>query len=309
VTSVARSNFVAGIQAFDVALANRFVIAGTPEAEFVRRGLNVAVYNLLETFVSERASELAAYINSGHLGFNDLPEAMQRRSVKNVLSVAAAKVRHVDAVDLMTFIEPVGQSLAAVRGPVKLSGLIWAWTGSNMQGDDYFGALRSLHVKEPGTAVREISGFLKFGTQDISGNDLNVKLELESFAASRHQAAHDSRYSATVLWLTNASMTARKLAIGFDALASASAFLLRAGDQAFLQDPLFMSAQKVPVRRVEKRQRDFAAYRPGAVNAYKVDTNEAVLFKAAIAQSASNELVVLFGRNGTVVDWSFPAVG
>jgi len=307
-TSSARADFLKGLGALNEAAADPFVIGNTDPAAFVRRGMAVALYNLLETYVFERVGELAAFVSSGQLNFGDLPTRLQGRAVRSTLNVAASRVKYVEDVDLAGFTSPLGASLSSVSGPAVLSGYVWGWPGSNMGSSDYFGALRGFHVRSPAETVRVVSGQLGFQIVDPNGSDLKMAKQLTDFANARHEAAHNARHSVSALWLRGTSDLALKFAVCFDALASVGASFLRANDAAFVADEDHVGPSSIVLRSVEQRGSDFAEYFGTRRRAKHVDRDGDALFRAAATRCGKRELLVALDRAGNVTNWAVPEV-
>ncbi len=69
-------------------LNSPLVRAGDAVGSFLRRGLTIVSYNLLEAFVAERVEEVAKHINSGISHFGDLPDPLQKAATVDVVRVA-----------------------------------------------------------------------------------------------------------------------------------------------------------------------------------------------------------------------------
>lgn len=307
-SSNARASLIEGLGAFEDAISDPAVIEASPKGAFLRRGLAVAVFSLLEGFLLERIEELALFINTGTLEFGDLPEKLQQQSIKNVLEVAAARVRHIDVLDIQAFSRDIGTSLAATTGSIALSPLTWAWKGSNLAVTDYALALKYFHVDSPFGSVLEVSRRLGFTTTDLSGNALNLAEHLKQFADTRHAAAHSSRTAISVMWLGSRVNLVKQFAIGFDALASASAAQLRNADSRFLADQKWCNPSRIRVRSVVERKKDYAEFVEGRANAFRTDKNGDSLYRQAAARSAQDQLLVRIGASGKILNWAFPAV-
>ncbi len=104
------------LEAFKATCDEPAVRLADPVGEFLRRGMTVAAYNLLETFIDDRLGELASYVNTGHVQFVDLPERLQKRAIRNTLAVANARFGRgsIELMDLRTTAASLGRSLGAV---------------------------------------------------------------------------------------------------------------------------------------------------------------------------------------------------
>src|ERR1700729_3202337 len=91
----ARSQFLAGLRALRQSLDNPLVSASDDVGAFLRRGLTIVSYNLLESFMSARLEELAKHINSGYTHFIDLPDRLQRAATLDVLRFANSRMQRI----------------------------------------------------------------------------------------------------------------------------------------------------------------------------------------------------------------------
>ncbi len=310
-SSPARDAFLSGRASLQTALDQPFVRAADATGDFIRRGLTVAAYNLLETFVADRLTELTAHINGGHTQYVDLPDALQRSAITNTLRVSARRQRRVtsDLNSLRAFAGEVGTSLAAVGRTIKLSPFTWLWEGSNMEAGDVSRALRLLHSDPPWESVRRLAGRLGFAVADFSGTPIDYGVELDRLASERHACAHDSTYGVSTIWLRSVPELILRYAISFDILASVSAQLLRDGHGDFLKDTKWMRDSRVTVRIVRERRKDYGEYKENIARAKHVDNDGDILFAAACARAERTEAVVRLSITGEVVTWAIPFVG
>jgi hypothetical protein len=309
-SAASREAFLSGLDAFRNAVDEPTVRATNGTGDFLRRGLTVAAYNLLETFIADRFGELAAHINSGQTQFPDLPERLQRRAITQVLEVAKNKMRHVqgDVQDLMDFAASVGQSLSAVDRSLQLSPFTWLWPGSNMAAEDYSSALRFFHVAEPWLAARELAARLAFPVQDFQGSPIDLKQDLADLASERHRCAHEASYGVTTLWIRALPTRILRTGLVLDILASIGASLIRQGNASYLGDDKWLTAGRVRLRFVRQRARDYGEYTEASSRAKAIKADGRTLFRDACSRNISLEAVVFQDASGQILDWSIPAV-
>ena len=308
--SPARAAFLGGFRAFQTALDEPSVRAANDTGQFLRRGLTVAAYNLLETFVIDRTSEIAAHINAGETQFLDLPERLQRRAITNTIAVANSQLRfdRRELSELRTYSLTLGGSLSTVGHALDLSPLTWLWPGSNMAAWDLRDALRFLHVDQPWQNLRRIAGRMSFVIDDFNGDALNFEAELAALAQERHRCAHVASYGVTTVWLRAVPEQILRYAVGFDALGSASAELLRRGDPHMLANRRWMHDGRVQLRFVRERGVDYAEYVEGRARAHRTGPDRSALLAAAAGRCGQGEILVEQARTKDVVSWSIPSI-
>jgi hypothetical protein len=310
VTSLARDSFLSGIRAFVAACDLQPVRAHDDVGLLLRRGMTVAAYNLLETFLDDRLLELATHVNGGSTQFLDLPERLQKRSISQTLAVAAVRLRRsaLDIADLRAYSQSVGTSLSAVGSALALSPLMWAWTGSNLSSDDVSTMLKSFQVESPWNAALGLAGRLGFQTVDLNRDAIDLKEDLDALATERHKSAHVASHSITSLWLRAVPDRLSRIAVSVDVMASAGAHLLRVGDAAMLAGQSFDPASRLRFRFVRERSRDFAETLEGKTKAYRVSPDGDQLYAAARSRCADLEVAVRQGPASDVRNWSMPCV-
>jgi hypothetical protein len=273
--------------------------------------MTVAAYNLLETYVDDRLSELASYVNTGHVQFIDLPERLQRRAIRNTLTVADARFGRgaIEMTELRATAASLGRSLGAVTTALELSGMTWAWKGSNMASADLSAALNSFHVQTPWESMLKVAARLRFATTDaITGLPVKLNEDLDSLALERHKCAHVASHGVTTIWLRAVPVRILRVAASFDVLASCAASKLRSGDAAYFGDVNWLTADRVRIRSVQERSRDFAEYVEGRSAAYRVDRDGNALFAAACGRSQDLEACARFDSAGQLINWTIPLV-
>lgn len=273
--------------------------------------MTVAAYNLLETFVDDRLGELAGHVNTGHVQFLDLPDRLQKRAIRNTLAVADARFGRgsIELADLRTTAESLGRSLGAVSRTLELSGMTWAWKGSNMASGDLSVALNLFHVQKPWESMLKIANRLNFATTDaITGNPVNLSADLDGLAAERHKCAHVASHGVTTIWLRALPVRILRVAASFDVLASCAASKLRAGDIDFFGDANWLTTRRIKIRSVRERSRDFAEYVEGRTAAHRVGPDGDTLFAAACGRAQDLEACARFDSAGQLITWTVPRV-
>lgn len=304
-SSPSRTALLHGLEGLRAASLEPVVRGSNPAGEILRRGLAVSSYNLLETFVEGRLHELANYINQGTLHFSDLPDMLQKRATRTALEVGTSRIKRMAEPDVRNFIRGVGESVAAIDGPIKLSPLTWLWPGSNMGASDFAGILRSFHVKTPWTEVDALS--LALGLPATSSSTLSAESQFKDFVRERHSAAHNPSHHVSNLQIPLSIDLLTKFAVAFDVFASVAAQALKQGTPGYLVDENWTPG-RVGFRQIRERSNDWAEFSATGSTAYRVGKDlHGVTVGAASRCGASDALVVL-KASGEVHDWSIPAV-
>jgi len=302
--SAARAQFLTGVGSFRSSVDESFVFASNDMGLFLRRGLTVAGFNLLETFIVDRLRELASYVNDGHVQFLDLPERLQVRTVRNTLAVAQSRMRRLGGANMSEvrrFSRDIGRSLLAVDANLHLTEMAWLWSGSNIGSEDFKAVLRDFHVGDPWRQVLELNTRIGFALADY-------RQPLESLARERHSCAHDAAHQVTSAWLRTIPDLVLALGLAFDALCSVAAGRLRRADPSFLGDEQWTSSARVKLRFVRRRSDGFAEEAEGRSKAVRVGADLQEILANAQLRCREDELLVRTDGAGLVVGWSLPNI-
>lgn len=298
----ARRNFINGLVALQQSLNTPLVSGTDAVGEFLRRGLAIVSYNLLEAFVSNRLIEVADHINSGVSHFSDLPESLQKAAALDLLRIANSKARRarMDVQTAVSFAASVGESLAASSGPVRLSPMTWEWEGSNMSAEDVQRALRLFHVETPWDTIKEISRRAGFNIPD-------PKTTLVGLLRERNKSAHDSSYQVSNLWIRAVPNQLLMIGMGIDIAISVAANQIHLANSLFLKNEKWVNANKLAFRFIRQRPGAWAELLEGRTRAVHVNKDREHLVKnAVVASKGKLEIIVIQNVSQQTVDWIYP---
>lgn len=305
--SRARDSLVRGHAALAEICQEALVMESTERGAFLRRGLVVAAFNLLETFVLERIEEFVSYANGGTAHFSNLTDEDQRRILQHTLKVAQRRLQRAnhDLSDLIQAAGAVGTSLDRRKVGLELHAYAMQWEGSNMSSEDLKTALRRLHVASPFQEISSIAGVMGFPVTDPFGQTINSKADLEALAELRHRCAHDSSTQVSSLELRSIPGSILRIAASFDVLGSAGACEMRSANARFFADADYVKAASLDARRIEQRQTGYALVKRSGLGAEKVEKSLSDLTSLAIARIKAPGFVVIHNMQREVVEW-FP---
>lgn len=301
-SSAARKSFLASLESLRQSLDSPLVSGSDAVGSFLRRGLTIVSYNLLEAFVAARLSEIAAHVNGGVAHFGDLPDKLQRAATSDVLRIANSRVQRAgwDLTSAVAFTTQVGNSLAASSGPLQLSPLTWQWPGSNMGAEDARRAMRLFHVQSPWSTIATISNRTGIGIPDPSATMAGLLRE-------RNYCAHESAYQVSNLWIRAVPHQIQTIAMGFDIAISVSAHELHVGQRDFLNDEDWMCPSRITFRFIEQRKSKWVEILEGATRAAHINADMDLLLRNAINSSrGKHQLVIVRDQALQVLDWVYP---
>ncbi len=299
-----RRQFLAGLEALRLSLDSQLVSGSDAVGSFLRRGLTIVSYNLLESFISTRLDEIANYINSGLTHFIDLPDKLQRAATVDVMRFANSRMQRSrwDPASALPFMTSIGESLAASSGPLKLSPLTWQWSGSNMIADDLHRAMRLFHVASPWQTIEMFSNRTGHSMPD-------PKTTVESLLRERNLCAHESSYQVSNLWIRAVPYQLQVIGMGVDIAISVSAQEMHLANSDFFQDINWMSSNRIQFRYVQQRSRTWAEMMEGKTRAFRVGNDKDSILREAINRArGKHQIVVVQNEVLQPIDWIYPEV-
>lgn len=302
--SDSRSQFLAGLEALRKSLDSSLVSASDDVGAFLRRGLTIVGYNLLETFIASRLEEVARHINSGSSHFIDLPDRLQKAATFDVLRFASSRLQRNqwDPTAAFPFMTEIGESLAASVGPVRLSSLTWQWLGSNMSAEDLHRAMRLFHVERPWETIENISN-------RIGSPMLNPKKTVEGLHRERNSSAHDSAYQVSNLLIRAVPAQLQVIGMAADTAISVAAHEMHLANTDFYSNENWMSGRRISFRYVKQRSSTWAEILEGTSKAYRVGKDQGKAVKDAIARARGKyQVVVVQNDHSQLTDWLYPEV-
>ncbi|NJC11908.1 hypothetical protein F4558_001734 [Micromonospora profundi] len=301
-TSKARESFLTGIEALRTSIDTPLVSGGDTVGSFLRRGLTIVAYNLLEAFMVERLEETATHVNAGIGHFSDLPERLKKAATQDLLKVANAQLQWStdDLSSLVSYTRELGECLAASSGALRLSPLMWQWSGSNMSADDYHKTLRLFHVKDPWDTIKHLAGRIGVSMPD-------ARATMVALSRERNNCAHRSSYSVSNLFIRAIPNQILTLGLGADMSVSVAAHQIRQADPQFHNDEKWFHPGRITFRFVQQRSGTWAEVVEGRTRAVRLTSDQNAAIRAALgAAYGKSQLVVVQDGARRILDWAYP---
>jgi|GEM_PF-3093938 len=309
--SHARESFLKGIRALEDLCTEPVATEASDRGGVLRRGLVVTAYNLLETFVMERTTELLRHAETGPTHFADLSDGQKKRALRNTLQVASRRVLRGDW-DLSSLGQLAGELGASLNqsGGLGLHPYAFLWDGSNMSPEDLRSTLRMWHVASPFEQLLILSSRLGFDTSDpLSPGQISLKEDLSALMTMRHKCAHDSSSLISGLELRAIPNRILRVAAPFDVLASSGAQHLREGTREYFMNDDAVDARGIDIRVIEKRANSWALMRKSGVAAHRVLPTAEPLVALACSQASSHGVVVVRNLQRELLTWTTVGCG
>ena len=260
----------------------------------------VVGFAVLQTFLVDRTIEVVSQISSGRAKFSELPERLRALASTQLLESASRQVRLLPDADRLPAVVALGQSLASLnQARISLSPWIAAPPSSNI-GPDYVSTLlRAVGVAGNGDPWVQLTAFAK--RAGYSGGDLGAVLG--SLASDRNSAAHDPDANTSALQVRSLHFTASYIALGFDALLSRAARLIRDADARHLGGEALLHSS-VRLRFLDERNGYWAEVTEGAKRAVRRERNREVAVRNAEGRALpQREVVLVRGIDGFPTTW------
>ncbi|RZU49350.1 hypothetical protein EV385_1095 [Krasilnikovia cinnamomea] len=300
--SKARKSLITGVEALRQSLVSSLVSGSDTVGQFLRRGLTIVSYNLLEAFMVERTTEIAGHVNSGLSHFSDLPPKLQKAAAHDLLRIANSQLQWStsDLASILDYTRDVGESLASTAGALRLSPLMWQWSKSNMSVDDYTRTLRLFHVDQPWDTVGEIARRVGMPMHD-------PRSVLHNLLQERNKCAHQSSYVVSNLFVRTIPGQIIQLALAADIAMSVAAERMRQADASFYSDEKWFTASRITFRFVQKRSKQWADVPEGASRAKRVGPDVQTVMRYAMTNAKGQmQVVVATDAARQVLDWVYP---
>lgn len=299
--SQARAEFLRGIGSLKEASDADLVRRKGDTGSFLRRGLTVAAFNLLEVFIAARGAELLTYADMGATQFSDLPEKFQRESIRKTLKIGAERLKYVDAGDICDYGLEIGKSLASAENSLGVHSFSFRWSGSNISTQSLGEILRMWQVQDP---WRQMGEFLsRCGLQENTGIEGAISDNFEVLIHERHSSAHDSTHNVTTIWVRALYKQLMKYAIAFDGLASSGAIRLRSGEWDKPRGSNESLARSISVLFLQERAHGVALMKEGHGRAIRVGKDADSLLREHSKRIESPGVVLWRSRAGDVWKW------
>ena len=284
-------------------------------ASLVCKGLMVASFNAFESFVENRWVELLNKGHSNYPAFQDLPEEIQMKMLKNVVAVLGSY--HFERKQLAVLknqLIDVGHFFANVNtGSGFVHPFVARWKGSNITVDELAKGLSCLNVSQPWASMQMIYDVVLKPPSTSAA--VNLRKVFKDTVEDRHTAAHEMQTVITRLALSEVPGILRNVAFCFDILASSAVYLMRTANHAYLSKSSYVEPPLVSKYwEIRKRENDAAAYdrkdpfsatacSNGSVRAKKVEADVQSLLPWVRSKRQGMEFIVELSSTDMLLNW------
>lgn len=263
--------------------------------EHLSRGIAVNGLICIETFFMERIAEWTAEIGVARVSPQSLPGGTKKYEDR-IVEVLSRSLRDYDASQRSQLLEEVGRSLTSLSSGVLVPhALAFMWPGSNLQVGDIESIVAMVGI-DRNRVWQELTAVWSRIDDQFPGNT-SLKVVFEDVAELRHTGAHSLVLKAPVPNLATVSRNAKLICLCVDIVVSRRLRLIYGGSGKTLMP-------QVSVRKIVQDGKEWPEYPPGKSNAYRRHPTREIAMQAAIGRArSSGDVILVFDRGGTLLDW------
>jgi hypothetical protein len=186
-------------------------------AIFLRKGLGIVTFNILEDYLKERAKEVFSLLSSSNVIFDVLPDELREAATLGALRALEKKAKQEKKLkaDWLGLVHDETFKINSTRqvSSYNISNLSLMSENSNVLIDDVSKLLRCLNITEGWNTLQRVS-------QEIYGGIPSLNQSYENISMRRHSAAHEANFDYEFGWLEIAVDEIRAIAASLDLILS-----------------------------------------------------------------------------------------
>lgn len=302
--SASRTNFLERVRILSNALSEGILIDQPPSsiehnerARFLRNGLAIIAFNILEDYIKYRVDEFFSILSSTTVPFNHLPEKVQDiallHSLKGIHTLALRKKKATE--DYKGFIQTeVNKSASTLGSPYSMSSFGFGWDKSNLDYDDIADILKSFQVEGNSAAIGQLTSLI--------GCPILVPKDFFNNAASRrHTAAHNPNATSSLIDLQDYIVSVKAFALSIDLLICTAIKKIENGTMTIATKIRY---NDVKIRYVHKIGSDFSERSQNNSSVLKVHSSESdAITSIQGRRNYQGEMIVILDVPSKVYNW------
>jgi hypothetical protein len=307
--SKARQDFYASLSAFSYALDSSDVISKGPDeimhnerARFLRNGLAISGFAMVEEFVKARTGEVLDRVGSGMTSFGDLPDGLKIASTAGVIKAMQFQANFIEKINLLAHYQNHAKSVAStLKQPYVISNIAFCHNYINLSSSEVDNILTAFRVDNPWGAIGGIISKLGVGV-------LAPKQAFDNAAGRRHLAAHvinaNTEYSALVSYKKESI----SFCLSYDLLISKALKLLSIKDQDYLKKDKITS-QRIGVIYLKQDGGKWKEIKEKAIKAIKSGSDYEIIKADCLLRGKKEGLAVVHtAESGVPIEWFTPDI-
>ncbi|HCL9054726.1 TPA: hypothetical protein N2150_003652 [Escherichia coli] len=188
-------------------------VAHNKAATFLRKGLGIVTFNILEDYIKERTLEMFDAVSSSMINFSYLPDDLQEAATLGALRALVGKVRN-EKKNNGNWLGLIQSETANINSTslvnnFTISQFSLMSESSNINADEVSKVLKCLNINGGWGTLQRIS-------QEIYGGVPNLSQSYGNISMRRHSAAHEAGFDYEYGWLQTAVREIMAIASSFD---------------------------------------------------------------------------------------------
>ena len=256
--SIARTEFLNRLRIFNLTLQEQHgvlfdraihEVEHNERARFLRNGLSIISFNILEDFIKNRIYEVLTFIANTGIDFNSLPEKFQEAitisPLNNIQTLTRRKKNNNE--DWKLFIQTeTGKITSTANVPFQISLFGFGYDKSNLDTDEVSKFLNIFQIHESFTSIGAITNIIGCALFDPKTFFLNA-------ANRRHNAAHNPNAVSLYGDLENYGIAVKSFALAFDFLIAKAACFIRDQNHQYLNVGRKVQPTDIAIRFIRKQ--------------------------------------------------------
>ena len=276
-------------------------VAHNKTATFLRKGLGIVTFNILEDYIKERTLEMFSSVSSSMISFSFLPDDLQEAATLGALRALVGKVRN-EKKSRGNWLGLIQNETAKINSTslvnnFTISQFSLMSENSNINADEISKVLKCLNINGGWDTLQRIS-------REIYGGVPSLNQSYENISMRRHSAAHEAGFDYEYGWLQAALTEIIAVAASFDIALSAKCRIINLSPTVQVaKDDL---ANKIKYRFLHQFNNSHIYKEKKSVQSVSVknwtDLDSAKQILVPKCQTQSESLIIL-NSQARIIDW------
>lgn len=194
-------------------------------ATFLRKGLGIVTFNILEDYIKERTLEMFNAVSSTLINFSHLPNELQEAATLGALKALIGKAKN-EKSNNGNWLGLIQSETANINSTALVNNYIISQyslmsEGSNINATEITKVLKCLNIEGGWNTLQRIS-------RDIYGGIPNLNQSYTNISLRRHAAAHEAGFDYEYGWLQTAISEIIAISSSFDIAISRKCMMISA---------------------------------------------------------------------------------
>ncbi|KAA2240318.1 hypothetical protein F0L74_29600 [Chitinophaga agrisoli] len=270
-------------------------------ARFLRNGLAIISFNILEDFFKQRIGEVLQHVATSPVQFQRLPVKIQEATLLSSLAgiqKIADRMRK-NGEDWRTFIQTEANKLSSSAAmPYLLSSYGMGYKNSNLSEEEIASFLGAFQVEGAWQGIEQVTNL-------IGCSVISAKTQFVNAANRRHAAAHDPNVQTPLTDIKDFANCVKSIALGFDFLISQAAHYLKNNHLPYINATAKIRPTDLHIRFIRKiRSTSYQEMDKNNRSVIKIHTDEATAVASLRSRrNYTKDMIVVVDYPSYVESW------